>query len=63
MAGHRWDQLIIPKPFARGNFIIGDPIYLDDYNKDQLETARQQLEEALNLQADAMDQLMRNDPT
>ena len=42
-------------------FIIGDPIYLDDYKKDQLETARQQLEEALNSQADAMDQLMRED--
>lgn len=58
-----WDQLIIPKPFARGHFIIGDPIYLDDYNKDQLETARQQLEEALNSQADAIDQLMRKDPS
>ena len=58
-----WDQLIIPKPFARGHFIIGDPIYLDDYKKDQLETARQQLEEALNSQADAMDQLMRKDPS
>ena len=58
-----WDQLIIPKPFARGHFIIGDPIYLNDYQKDQLETARQRLEEALNSQADAMDQLMRKDPS
>ena len=53
-----WDKLIIPKPFACGHFIIGDPIYLDDYNKDQLEKARQRLENALNTQADAMDRLM-----
>ena len=58
-----WDQLIIPKPFARGHFIIGEPIYLDGYNKNQLETARQQLEDALNTQADYMDQLMLRDPS
>ena len=52
-----WDRLIIPKPFARGTFIIGDPIHLDGYNKGQLETARQLLEDRLNEQADAMDQL------
>ena len=53
----------IPKPFALGHFIIGDPIYLDDYDKDQLETVRQQLEDALNAQADAMDRLMGQDPS
>ena len=54
-----WDQLIIPKPFARGLFIIGDPIHLDEYDKDQLEIARRELENTLNAQADAMDQLTR----
>ena len=57
-----WDRLIIPKPFARGRFIIGDPIYLDDISKDQLETARQQLEDALNAQADAVDRLFTEPP-
>ena len=57
-----WDRLIIPKPFARGRFIIGDPIYLDDISKDQLETARQQLEDALNAQADAVDRLFAEPP-
>ncbi len=56
------DRLIIPKPFARGRFIIGDPIYLDDVSKDQLETARQQLEDALNAQADAVDRLFTEPP-
>ena len=60
--GTGWDRLIIPKPFARGRFIIGDPIYLDDISKDQLETARQQLEDALNAQADAVDQLFTEPP-
>ena len=57
-----WDRLIIPKPFARGRFIIGDPIYLDDISKDQLETARQQLEDALNAQADAVERLFAEPP-
>ena len=57
-----WDRLIIPKPFARGRFIIGDPIYLDNISKDQLETARQQLEDALNVQADAVDRLFAEPP-
>ena len=57
-----WDRLIIPKPFSRGCFIIGDPIYLDDISKDQLETARQQLEDALNSQADAVDRLFTEPP-
>src|SRR6056300_1155507 len=50
------------KPIARGRFIIGDPIYLDDISKDQLETARQQLEDALNAQADAVDRLFTEPP-
>ena len=57
-----WDRLIIPKPFACGQFIIGDPIFLDDISKDQLETARQQLEDALNAQADAVDRLFAEPP-
>ena len=57
-----WDRLIIPKPFARGRFIIGDAIYLDDISKGQLETARQQLEDALNAQADAVDRLFAEPP-
>ncbi len=57
-----WDRLIIPKPFARGRFIIGEPIYLGSINKGQLETCRQQLENALNVQADTLDQMMHGLP-
>ena len=57
-----WDRLIIPKPFARGRFIIGEPIYLEDISKEKFENARQQLEGALNAQADAIDQMVRELP-
>ncbi len=50
-----WDRLIIPKPFARGDFIVGEPIYIKKGDKDSLEEARKQVEVALNEQADAID--------
>ena len=37
-------------------------VYLDDISKDQIETARQQLEDALNAQADAVDRLFTEPP-
>ena len=52
--------MIVPKPFARMLY-HWRTIYLDDYDKSQLEIARQQLEEALNAQADAIDQLVCED--
>jgi len=50
-----WDRLIIPKPFARGEFVVGAPIFVETGGKDSLETARDQLERAMNAQADAVD--------
>ncbi|MEL0062177.1 MAG: hypothetical protein VW801_01530, partial [Candidatus Puniceispirillum sp.] len=50
-----WDRLIIPKPFARGEFVVGAPIFVETGGKDSLEAARDQLERAMNAQADAVD--------
>lgn len=44
-----WDSYMIPWPFARGSFVVGEPIFippnLDDAGK---ERAAEQLEEAIN---------------
>jgi lysophospholipid acyltransferase (LPLAT)-like uncharacterized protein len=50
-----WDRLIIPKPFARGEFVVGAPIFVETGGKDSLEAARDQLERAMNAQADTVD--------
>jgi lysophospholipid acyltransferase (LPLAT)-like uncharacterized protein len=50
-----WDRLIIPKPFARGVFLVGAPIHVEKADKDHIEKARKQLETAMNTQADKAD--------
>ena len=50
-----WDRLIIPKPFAQGQFVIGQPIPIEKRNKDGLEDARAAIEAAMNEQADLID--------
>ena len=44
-----WDSFLIAKPFGRGIFIVGDPIYIrNKSNKEELEEARLNLENHLN---------------
>ncbi len=50
-----WDRLIIPKPFARGKFVMGTPITVEKLNKARLEASRIELENTMNAQADMID--------
>jgi len=50
-----WDRLIIPKPFARGQFVMGKPIIVEKLDKTKLEDARINLENAMNRQANMID--------
>ena len=50
-----WDRLIIPKPFARGEFIMGAPITVEKLDKSALEDTRMAIETAMNKQADMID--------
>ena len=50
-----WDRLIIPKPFARGQFVMGQPIPIEKLDKAGLEDARKAIETAMNEQADMID--------
>ncbi len=44
-----WDRLQIPKPFARANVIIGEPIYVPaDARDEQLESKRVELQRSLD---------------
>lgn len=43
-----WDRFLLPKPFGRGVFVWGDPIDIPHTSdKDKLETARLQVEDAI----------------
>ena len=48
-----WDGMIIPKPFSRGVFLVGEPIYVAE--GDELETARIRIQSALNELTDKAD--------
>ena len=50
-----WDRLIIPKPFARGQFVMGQPIPIEKLDKAGLEDARKAIEAAMNEQAEMID--------
>ena len=52
-----WDGTIIPKPFARGRFIWGDPIEVPKGDRDAMETSRLKIEAAMNDLADRADRL------
>ena len=43
-----WDRMFIPKPFSRGRFVMGAPLYVSAKGRRALEVTRQQLEVALN---------------
>lgn len=44
-----WDRMIIPKPFARISFVVGEDILVDRaLEDDELEIARQAIEDELN---------------
>ena len=44
-----WDSFVLPLPFARGIIRFGAPIHVpSDANTDEVERARQQLEDAMN---------------
>ncbi len=44
-----WDRTVLPLPFTRVHFIMGEPVYVPaDSGKETLELYRQQVEEALN---------------
>ena len=47
--------MIIPKPFARGEFIMGAPIIVEKLDKAALEDTRMAIETAMNKQADMID--------
>ena len=50
-----WDRLIIPKPFARGQFVMSTPINVEKLDKTALEETRVAIETAMNNQADMID--------
>jgi len=43
-----WDRMFIPKPFARGRIITGQPVHVSGEGREALEVARHRLEVALN---------------
>ena len=43
-----WDRTILPKPFARIDFVYGEPLYVEkDIKSEQLEEYRQELEKRM----------------
>lgn len=56
-----WDGMMIPKPFAKGLFVIGEPIAPPESGeRDSLEAHRQKLEDAMNAVSDKADLLCRD---
>ena len=50
-----WDRLIIPKPFARGQVVMGQPMRIEKLDKAGLEAKRKAIETTMNEQADMID--------
>ena len=56
-----WDGMMVPKPFSRGLFVVGEMIPPPEAGgRAALETHRQALEEAINAVADEADALCRD---
>ena len=56
-----WDGMMIPKPFSRGLFVIGEMIPPpDSSDRDTLEAHRAALDEAMNAVSDKADALCRD---
>jgi len=54
-----WDHFLVAKPFGRGVFIWGEPIYV---GRDNVEQARKALEDSLNRLTRNADQLLGRNP-
>jgi lysophospholipid acyltransferase (LPLAT)-like uncharacterized protein len=50
-----WDRFVMPRPFAKGAIVVGEPIYID--RKMDTETARIQVEDALRKCSQRADEL------
>ena len=58
-----WDRFVVPRPFGRGVFIWGEPIWVArDADAGQIEDLRLRMEQTLNAMADRADGLMGQDP-
>lgn len=58
-----WDRFLLPLPFGRGVFVLGDPIYPPPAEDRQAaETMRRRLEEALNAVSAEADRLTGHAP-
>ena len=58
-----WDRLMVPKPFTRGVFVVGDLIAPpESADRDDLEAARTALDKALDDVTRAADQLTDQPP-
>ncbi len=58
-----WDRFLIPLPFGRGVFVLGNPIELPRHmDESQRESVRQRLEEALNAVTAEADRLTGHPP-
>ena len=58
-----WDRFIIPRPFAKGAIVWGQPIRIPrDANPEKIETYRRQIEDELNAICDEADTLCGQQP-
>jgi lysophospholipid acyltransferase (LPLAT)-like uncharacterized protein len=55
-----WDRYLIPLPFARAAFLIGEPVFVPpDADKDDFARLAEQLERAINMLEARADQIAR----
>ena len=58
-----WDRFIVPGPFGRGVFIVGEPLEVPaEASRDEMETARRELERRLNAISAEADRLTGHAP-
>jgi lysophospholipid acyltransferase (LPLAT)-like uncharacterized protein len=55
-----WDRYLIPSPFARAAFLIGDPVWVpEDADKDDFARLAEQLEQTINALQDRAEAIAR----
>ena len=55
-----WDRYLIPSPFARAAFLIGEPVWVpEDADKDDFARLAEQLENAINALQDRAEAIAR----
>jgi lysophospholipid acyltransferase (LPLAT)-like uncharacterized protein len=55
-----WDRYLIPLPFARGAFLIGEPVWVpEDADKDDFARLSEQLEQTINALQDRAEAIAR----